>query len=147
MLKVDQNLRSEGAEQKHAGPPAGAPPNFYVRVLRHQRPTVIVFMVLIMAIAFFYLMTATPTFVATAYMVIDTHQLQLLQDPQEAARTTISVDAGMASTQIQLLKSPNVSRTVIGKLRLTEDREFTSTSIPSAMIGWVINLFTPSGHY
>jgi hypothetical protein len=53
MLKVDQNLRSEGAEQKHAGPPAGAPPNFYVRVLRHQRPTVIVFMVLIMAIAFF----------------------------------------------------------------------------------------------
>ncbi|HMF05784.1 MAG TPA: Wzz/FepE/Etk N-terminal domain-containing protein [Methylocella sp.] len=145
MLKVDQNLRSEGAEQKHAGPPAGAPPNFYVRVLRHQRPTVIVFMVLIMAIAFFYLMTATPTFVATAYMVIDTHQLQLLQDPQEAARATINVDAGMVSTQIQLLKSPNVSRAVIGKLRLTEDREFTSTSFLSAMIGWVINLFTPSG--
>jgi polysaccharide biosynthesis transport protein len=76
----------------------------------------------------------------------DTHQLQLLQDPQEAQRSGgINVDSGMVSTQIQLLRSQNVSRAVIGKLRLTDDHEFTSTSFLSATIGRVISLFTPSG--
>jgi polysaccharide biosynthesis transport protein len=136
MLKVDQSLLSDEAGQKHVGPLVEAPLNFYVRVLRHQRPTVIVFMVLFMAIALIYLFTATPTYVATAYMVIDTHQLQLLQDPQEAQHSGgINVDSGMVSTQIQLLKSQNVSRAVIGKLRLTDDHEFTSTSFLSATIG------------
>jgi uncharacterized protein involved in exopolysaccharide biosynthesis len=58
MLKVD-HLLSDEAGQKHVGPPVEAPLNFYVRVLRHQRPTVIVFMVLFMAIALIYLFTAT----------------------------------------------------------------------------------------
>jgi succinoglycan biosynthesis transport protein ExoP len=124
ILTVDQSLLSEEASQKPAGPKADGPRNFYVRVLKHQQPTAIVSMVLILAIALVYLFTATPIYVATAYMVIDTHQLQLLQDPQEAARSTITVDAGMVSTQIQLLKSQNVSRAVIAKLNLTEDKEF-----------------------
>jgi uncharacterized protein involved in exopolysaccharide biosynthesis len=79
MLKVDKSLLSDEVGQKPAGPPAEGPRNFYLRVLRHQRPTVIVIMVLVMAIALIYLFTATPTYVGTAYMVIDTHQLQLLQ--------------------------------------------------------------------
>lgn len=145
MLAVNHDLVPDGPEQKPAGPKADGPQNFYVRVLKHQRPTVIISMVLIVAIALVYLLTATPIYVATAYMVIDTHQLQLLQDPQEAARGSINVDSGLVATQVQLLKSQNVSRAVIGKLRLTEDPEFTSTSFLSAMIGWVINLFTPPG--
>ena len=68
---------------KPAGPKADGPQNFYVRVLKHQLPTATVSFVLILAIAVVYLFTATPIYVATAYMVIDTHQLQLLQDPQE----------------------------------------------------------------
>jgi polysaccharide biosynthesis transport protein len=146
MLKVDKSLLSDEVGQKPAGPPAEGPRNFYLRVLRHQRPTVIVIMVLVMAIALIYLFTATPTYVGTAYMVIDTHQLQLLQDPQQAQRGAINVDNGMVSTQIQLLKSQNVSRAVIAKLNLTEDNEYAGPpGFFGALIGRLTSLFTPSG--
>ena len=56
-------------------------------------------MVLILAIALVCLFTATPIYVATAYMVIDTHQLQLLQDPQEAARSAMG---GIGSDSVQI---------------------------------------------
>jgi polysaccharide biosynthesis transport protein len=146
ILTVNQSLLAEETGQKPAGPKADGPQNFYVRVLKHQLPTATVSFILILAIAVVYLFTATPIYVATAYMVIDTHQLQLLQDPQEAARSTINVDAGMVSTQIQLLKSQNVSRAVIGKLNLTEDKEFAGPpGFFSALIGKLVELFTPSG--
>jgi hypothetical protein len=57
IVTVDQNLLSEEAGQKPAGPKADEPQNFYVRVLKRQRPTVIVSMALVMAIALIYLLT------------------------------------------------------------------------------------------
>jgi polysaccharide biosynthesis transport protein len=144
MLKVDQSLISDEPSPKAAGPKVAAPDNYYVRVLRHQLPTVIVFMVLIMALAIIYLFVTVPVYVSTAYMVIDTRQMQLLQDPQEA-RGNVNVDAGMVSTQIQLLKSQNVSRAVIEKLKLTEDPEFDPPpSLIGSVIGRVSSLFTPA---
>ncbi len=146
IVTVDQKLLAEEAYQRPAGPKADEPQNFYIRVLKHQRPTVIISMASVMAIALIYLLTATPIYVATAYMVIDTHQLQLLQDPQEAARSAINVDSGMVATQIQLLKSQNVSRAVIAKLHLTEDKEFAGPpGFFGALIARITGLFTPAG--
>ena len=56
IVNVDQSLLAE--EAKPAGPKADGPLNFYVRVLKHQRPVAIVSFVLILAIALVYLFTA-----------------------------------------------------------------------------------------
>ncbi|MCI0468344.1 MAG: polysaccharide biosynthesis tyrosine autokinase [Beijerinckiaceae bacterium] len=126
MLKVDQRLLPDEANLRPASSLEPGQRNFYIRVLRHQSPTVIVFMVLSMALAIFYLYTAVPTYVATAYMVIDERKVRVL-DPQEDTAGSANVDSGFVSTQIELLKSQNVSRAVIKKLNLTEDPEFIGT--------------------
>ncbi|MCI0598514.1 MAG: polysaccharide biosynthesis tyrosine autokinase [Beijerinckiaceae bacterium] len=101
-------------------------------------------MVLTIALALIYLLTTVPTYVATAYMVIDERKLQML-DPREDAGGNGNVDTGLVSTQIELLKSQNVSRAVIKKLNLTEDPEFAGT--PPGFFGSlaerVFGLFRP----
>jgi uncharacterized protein involved in exopolysaccharide biosynthesis len=67
------------------GPLDSGPRNFYMRVIRHQLPIMIVFMVLSMALTLLYLFTTVPTYVATASMVIDAHKLQTL-NPENATR-------------------------------------------------------------
>ncbi|MGH7812055.1 MAG: GumC family protein, partial [Candidatus Binatia bacterium] len=136
MLKVDQRLLSDEASPRSASPLEAGQLNFYVRVVRHQLPTLIVFMALSMALAIFYLYTTVPTFVATAYMVIDERKVRTL-DPQEEAAGSGNVDGGLVSTQIELLKSQNVSRAVIKKLDLTEDPEFAGT--PPGFFGSLLN--------
>ena len=83
----------------------------------------IVFMVLSLALAMLYIFTTVPTFVATASMVIDARKEQML-NPQNVNHTDITVDASMVQTEIELLKSDNVSRAVINKLNLMEDPEY-----------------------
>ena len=118
------------------GPLELGPRNFYMRVIRHQLPIMIVFMVLSMALTFLYLFTTVPTFVATASMVIDARKLQTL-NPQTAASGAVNVDTSMVQTEMELLKSDNVSRAVINKLHLTEDPEFVGQ--PPGFIGALIN--------
>ncbi|MDQ6701706.1 MAG: polysaccharide biosynthesis tyrosine autokinase [Pseudomonadota bacterium] len=145
MLKVGQRLLSDEVSPRTVGLLAAEPRNFYLRVLRHQLPTVIMFMVLTMALALIYLFVTVPTYIATAYMVIDTHKEQLL-DPQEALRNAVTVDTGMVETQIELLKSQNVSRAVIKKLHLTEDPEYAGDppGFILDLVNRVVGLFTPS---
>ena len=76
-----------------------------------------------MSLGVLYLFATEPTYVATASMVIDTRKAQLL-DPQSASRGEINVDVGMVQTEIELLKSDNVSRAVVNQLNLIDDPEF-----------------------
>lgn len=75
MLRVDKGLLSDDVNPKAMGPLDSGPRNFYMRVIRHQLPIMIVFMVLSMALTLLYLFTTVPTYVATASMVIDAHKL------------------------------------------------------------------------
>ncbi len=142
MLRVDKSLLSDEADPNTKSPLHSGPRNFYVRVLRHQLPIMIVFMVLTVALSLLYLFTTTPTFVATGYMVIDARKAQLL-DPQSATRNDVNVDMAMVQTEIELLKSDNVSRAVIDKLHLTEDPEFAGgpPGFIGALVKRVFNLF------
>jgi len=136
MLKVDKSLLSDEVNPRAMGPLESGPRNFYMRVIRHQLPIMIVFMVLSMALTFLYLFTTVPTFVATASMVIDARKLQTL-NPQTAASGAVNVDTSMVQTEMELLKSDNVSRAVINKLHLTEDPEYVGE--PPGFIGALIN--------
>ena len=142
MLKVDKSLLSDEAGPNTMSPLHSGPRNFYVRVLRHQLPIMIVFMVLSVALSLLYLFTTTPTFVATASMVIDARKAQLL-NPQSATRSDVNVDVSAVQTEIELLKSANVSRAVIEKLHLTEDPEYAGgpPGFIGALVGRVFSLF------
>src|SRR5208283_3001971 len=99
MLKVDKSLLSDEVNPRAMGPLESGPRNFYMRVIRHQLPIMIVFMVLSMALTFLYLFTTVPTFVATASMVIDARKLQTL-NPQNAASGAVNVDTSMVQTEM-----------------------------------------------
>jgi len=122
MLQINKQLRTEEAAQGGWGPSGVEPRNFFVTIIRRQLAIFIVIMTLTMALGAFYLFNATPIYVATASMVIDARKSQLYE--QQSPRPDVVVDAGMVQTQIEILKSPNVSRAVIKQLRLTEDPEF-----------------------
>ncbi|EJW11980.1 putative exopolysaccharide biosynthesis protein [Rhodovulum sp. PH10] len=73
-----------------------------------------------------YLVTTPARYTATATMVIDTRKVQLFQ--QQSVLGDIAIDAGTVETQVQILKSENISLAVIKDLRLTEDPEFVGAS-------------------
>jgi succinoglycan biosynthesis transport protein ExoP len=145
MLKVDKSLLSDDVKSKAMGPLESSPRNFYMKVIRHQLPIMIVFMVLTMALTLLYLFTAVPIYIATASMVIDARKVQML-NPEDLARGgEVTVDTPMVQTEIELLKSDNVGRAVIKKLHLTEDPEFAGSSpgFIGSFINRVRDLFTP----
>jgi len=144
MLKIDKSLLSDEESQKTTAPLESGPRNFYMRVFRHQLPIMTVFMVLTMALTLLYLTTTVPIFVATASIVIDARKEQVL-DPQLASRGDISVDDAQVLTEIELLKSDNVSREVIKKLHLTEDPEFAGAppGFFSSLVDRFFSLFSP----
>ena len=147
MLKVDKSLLSDEVNAKTISSLNSGPRNFYMRVLRHQLPIMIVFMVLSMALAVLFLFTTVPTYIATASVVIDTRKAQLL-NPQSASRGgEVNVDTSMVQTEIELLKSDNVSRAVINKLNLTEDTEYAGgpPGFIGALIDHVFSLFNLFG--
>lgn len=94
----------------------------YITMLRRQMPIVAVVMICSVALAALYLLNTPPRFTATGTMVIDTRRLQLLQ--QQSVLSDIQIDASTVQTQVEVLKSDNISLAVIRKLRLTEDPEF-----------------------
>lgn len=81
-------------------------------------------------------------------MVIDSRKVQLFQ--QQSILGDIAVDAGTVLTQIEVLKSANVSQSVIKSLHLTDDPEFVGgkSGLIGAIAAFVSKLFgggdTPS---
>ncbi|MDD1532475.1 MULTISPECIES: polysaccharide biosynthesis tyrosine autokinase [unclassified Bradyrhizobium] len=99
--------------------------HFYIDILRRQFPTMLAIVVACLLVALLYLFTAMPQFTSTASMVIDTRKVQLFQQP--SMMSDVSVDSGMVETQVEILKSENISLAVIRDLHLIEDPEFTGS--------------------
>ena len=91
----------------------------YINIIRRQFPTIILVIACAAALGLIYLITATPKFTATARMVIDTRKVQLFQ--QQASFGDIAIDPATTETQVEILKSENISLAVIKDLRLTDD--------------------------
>lgn len=106
-------------------------------IRRHFRLFLILITSSIM-LALLYLFTTPPSFTAHGTMVIDTRKVQVLQ--QQSVLGEATVDLGMVHTQIEILKSPNISLSVIKDLRLTEDPEFVGGS--GGLLGAAFKLMT-----
>lgn len=112
----------------------------YLEIVRRQFPTMLAIISACLILAVLYLFTAVPQFTSTASMVIDTRKVQLFQ--QQSILGDIGVDSATIETQVEILKSENISLAVIRDLRLTEDPEFVGSG--GGLIGAVLGLFTSS---
>jgi succinoglycan biosynthesis transport protein ExoP len=122
MLEVS---KQSTVASREVGPVSSSPAEdltTYINIVRRQFPTILLIIACTTALGLIYLFTATPKFTATARMVIDTHKVQLFQ---QQSIGDLAVDPGMTETQVEILKSENISLSVIKDLHLTDDPEFT----------------------
>jgi len=111
------------------------------KVIGRQLPLVGLIIGCCLALGLLYLLFTPPLFTATGTMLIDTRKVQLLQ--QQSVLGDIALDAGTVQTQVEVLKSENISRAVIRKLNLTEDPEFVGPGkgVISSVVGFITGLF------
>lgn len=141
MLEVNkQAVASERELELGADAPAESL-STYLDILRRQYPSIIAIVCGVLALALIYLFTATPKFTATARLVIDTRKVQLFQQPTLGDMT---FDPAMTETQVEIIKSDNISLSVIKDLRLFDDPEFTGPGggLVGAIVGGISGLFS-----
>lgn len=114
----------------------------YVEIVRRQFPTIVAIVSACVILALLYLFTAAPQFTSTASMVIDTRKVQLFQ--QQSVLGDIAVDSATVETQVEILKSENISLAVIRDLHLIDDPEFTGAGggVLGAAVDFIGNLFS-----
>jgi polysaccharide biosynthesis transport protein len=141
MLHFNKQSASDETGQGIWGPSSAESISNLIRIIRHQAPTVIVSMALTTALGLVHLFTTPPTYLATASVVIDTHKAQSYEQ-QQPTQTESAIDAGLIQTQIEILKSAEIARLVVAKLRLTDDPEFVGPGTgPESAISKLISAF------
>ncbi|MCK1328238.1 polysaccharide biosynthesis tyrosine autokinase [Bradyrhizobium sp. CW9] len=117
----------------------------YLEIIRRQFPTIVAIVSACVILGLLYLFTAAPQFTSTASMVIDTRKVQLFQ--QQSVLGDIAVDSATVETQVEILKSENISLAVIRDLHLIEDPEFTGSGggVFGAVVGFIGGLLS-DGH-
>lgn len=93
-----------------------------IGIVRRHLPIFAITLGCILLLGLAYLLTTPSRYTAAGLMVIDTRKVQVLQQQQVVGDTPL--DAGSVQTQIEILKSENISLAVIKKLKLDEDAEF-----------------------
>ena len=119
--------------------------------LQRQYPVIVFTLLVMMALAAIYVLSAQPKYTAQAKLLIDTRKVQLFQ--QQSVLGDIPPDPASVDSQVEILQSENVARAVIKELHLTEDPEFMSPrvdlvsaikGIPSAIMASISSLFASS---
>ena len=119
--------------------------------LQRQYPVIVFTLLVMMALAAIYVLSAQPKYTAQAKLLIDTRKVQLFQ--QQSVLGDSPPDPASVDSQVEILQSENVARAVIKELHLTEDPEFMSPrgdlvsaikGIPSAIMASISSLFASS---
>src|SRR5579863_7854371 len=112
--------------------------------IQRQYALIAVAAVSMIALGVLYLFTTSPSFTATATMLIDSKKVQLFQ--QQSMFTDVPIDASAVESQVEILKSESVALAVIKKLKLAEDPEFVSGGggLIGALLSVVMAPFTSS---
>lgn len=118
----------------------------YIEIVRRQFPTMVAIVSACVILALLYLFTAAPQFTSTASMVIDTRKVQLFQ--QQSVLGDIAIDSATVETQVEILKSENISLAVIRDLHLIDDPDFIGNGggALGAVVDFVGTLFLTGAH-
>lgn len=115
----------------------------YLNIIRRQLPVIILIVACTTALGLTYLFTATSKYTASARMIIDTTRLNFFQ--QQPMSGDFSVDSAAVETQVEILKSKNISLAVIKNLHLTSDPEFVASrgGLIGAVAGFLSSIISP----
>jgi succinoglycan biosynthesis transport protein ExoP len=113
---------------------------YAIGVVRRQIFVFLLFAILGSGLGVFTFLTSAPTYTATTTLLIDTHTIDVLQQPAVSSEMPIGAMGAMES-QIQLLKSDEVALSVIRKLRLWEDPKFVGNGKPGIFRALIYKYF------
>ena len=124
-----------------------SPAEIYTAIVgffHRQFPLILIVLLVSFALGGLYLLTATPRFTGHAVLVIDTHKTQVFQ--AQAPLGDLPIDSATVDTQIEILKSENISTTVVKDLHLNEDPEFISPKpgLIDTLVGFFTFAFIPT---
>jgi polysaccharide biosynthesis transport protein len=97
-----------------------------VAFLRRRAWTIAAPLFVALAVAIWYLLTSQPLYTARADLMLETQRQQLLQ--QQPFASDVSLDTAFVGSQIEVLRSEGLLRSVVQNLRLTEDPQFVDRS-------------------
>ena len=120
MLQIGRNL--EPVEQPSSVTVPSAVLQFAINFVRRQYVVIAVAVALTTMLGVVYLITTPPSFTAYARMLIDTRKQQVMF-PQQPM-TWDYMESTTVASQVEVLKSENVARTVVKENHLTEDPDF-----------------------
>ena len=143
MLQTNKSLNVSGAGNLSL-PEIASPEQLvisFTSFLRRQFPIIVIVVLLTAAAGVVYLLTTPPMYTARASMIVDTRKVQLFR--QQAMLSEPAIDTGMVDSEVEILKSENVSLAVIKHFHLAEDPEFIGQGggLLGALIEWVSSLF------
>jgi succinoglycan biosynthesis transport protein ExoP len=99
----------------------------FISFLRRQLPTLLFTTVACTVLGTIYLVSAPPLFTARTSIIIDARKVQLFQ--QQSILGDIPVDSAGVESQLGILKSEQIALSVIKKLHLTDDPEFSGSHL------------------
>ncbi|MBR0829868.1 polysaccharide biosynthesis tyrosine autokinase [Bradyrhizobium manausense] len=145
MLQITKRPTSVDPAGDGPGSPASDTISNYLRIIRRQFPTMLAILAACVIVGGLYLFTAASRYTATASLVIDTRKVQLFQQPSLLGDVT--VDSSTVETQVEILKSENISLAVIRDLHLIDDPEFVNPGggVVGAVVGFIGQLFADQG--
>lgn len=94
-----------------------------VGFLRRQYPVILVTLLVALVIAGGYLLVVRSTYTAQATVIIDTRKIQAYQG--QSMFNEVPIDSPAVESQLELIKSDNIARSVLRDLRLAADPEFS----------------------
>jgi succinoglycan biosynthesis transport protein ExoP len=114
-------------------------------VLRRQWPLITAVVAGSLLLAIIYLLTATPMFTATARILMDTRQTQVLD--KDSGVSSALIDTGFVDSQVEILGSDDLILSVVRRLKLTEDSEYNGSNpgVVGAILGKVLSVFGSDG--
>ena len=90
--------------------------------LRRQYPTILATVAAAMVIGAGYLLVVRSTYTAQATVIIDTRKIQAYQG--QSLFNEVPIDSPAVESQLELIKSDNIARSVLRSLKLANDPEF-----------------------
>src|SRR5262245_53268463 len=125
MLKLAEQNAVERSGKDIALAPSKGEAVRLVAAIRRQASMVVFGCVLGLVFGTGYILTAVPQFTGTAVLLLDNRRVRAVQDAYDTAPVTLDATASAVDSQIEVLKSDSVALTVVDKLQLLRNPEFT----------------------
>lgn len=109
--------------------------------LRRQRTVIVLAPLALLVLAAIYVSQATPKYTGHALLLMDTHRTPSFEKQQPTAAEP-PLDSATVDTQIEVLKSESIALSVIKKLHLDQDPEFTAPrqGVLRSLVGLLMSL-------